>query len=533
MHIILNCTKETNLKISGTYKLLETEGKFREQTFCKLDKSLFIYKTKKKQYVVSTRLYSKSFRAYVKSDSLFIKDSWYIYHGNSLWIPDNIAVIECKNFVYNENIPSNTLVIYSKYNNIQGGYKKLPANKHNTIAYYNEEDQKYLYKIKTLFSQYWVIGNTLGSYNFFFKSDNWEELPEYSNFTSSGIVIKPFVESELYNNICEDKSFVDLDFDANYKSIGENMNKFENISWIRAVNLQPMFSKMVLFHDIEPNDIMQGCIGDCWLMAALSSIAEFPKHFKKKIFKTQTVSKIGKYQINLFDCSKNKWTTITIDDRIPCREQKKYESPKPLFSQPHENEMYILLLEKAFAKQSGSYTKLDGGFPAIAWMVLTGCKNVEYWKKQNSIWNKSMISGNKSDPWNFQKINGYKTQHNCVSDSMFAYLKECDKKNYLMSAAIHGNIMEKKRNDGLIERHAYSLLKVFQKNTIKLVCLRNPWSRGESNLDWSDKSLKWTEFPDIAKDLKYTNDNDGKFWITWEDFSKIFDEVEIACVSMC
>lgn len=154
-------------------------------------------------------------------------------------------------------------------------------------------------------------------------------------------------------------------------------------------------------------------------------------------------------------------------------------------------------------------------------------------KKRNSIWNKSMIAGNKSDPWNFQKITGYKTQNNCVSDSMFVYLKECDTKNYLMSAAIHGNIMEKKRDDGLIERHAYSLLSVFQKNTIKLLCLRNPWSRGESNLDWSDRSLKWKEFPDIAKDLQYTNDNDGKFWITWEDFCKIFDEVEIACVSMC
>ena len=61
--------------------------------------------------------------------------------------------------------------------------------------------------------------------------------------------------------------------------------------------------------------------------------------------------------------------------------------------------------------------------------------------------------------------------------------------------------MEKARSDGLIERHAYSLLQVFEDKSqnIKLVQLRNPWGNGhESLLDWCDSSDKWKQHPDVA-----------------------------------
>jgi len=64
------------------------------------------------------------------------------------------------------------------------------------------------------------------------------------------------------------------------------------------------------------------------------------------------------------------------------------------------------------------------------------------------------------------------------------------------------------------------------------LCLRNPWGAGESTLDWSDSSLKWKEYSEIAKEVNFTADNDGKFWIEWSDFLNIFDEVQIACKSL-
>lgn len=47
------------------------------------------------------------------------------------------------------------------------------------------------------------------------------------------------------------------------------------LQWIRASKLSD--SGVVLFDKIEPNDVAQGKIGNCWLMASISALAEFPE----------------------------------------------------------------------------------------------------------------------------------------------------------------------------------------------------------------------------------------------------------------
>jgi hypothetical protein len=47
----------------------------------------------------------------------------------------------------------------------------------------------------------------------------------------------------------------------------------------------------------------------------------------------------------------------------------------------------------------------------------------------------------------------------------------------------------------------------------------------EWNGDWSDGSAKWRQYPEVAKQLGYTPLNDGLFWISWEDFTQIYDTI--------
>lgn len=60
-----------------------------------------------------------------------------------------------------------------------------------------------------------------------------------------------------------------------------------------------------------------------------------------------------------------------------------------------------------------------------------------------------------------------------------------------------------------------------------IVCIRNPWGKFEWNGDWSDHSVKWT---DEAKDLVgFVEDEDGIFWMSFEDWSKYFVDLVVCC----
>ena len=138
--------------------------------------------------------------------------------------------------------------------------------------------------------------------------------------------------------------------------------------WVRASDLATNDKKMKIYEGkIEAKDLVQGAIGDCWLVAALASAAEHPA-VVRRAFLTPERNPRGKYRVRIYDGQKKKWVVVTIDDRIPCKKGTK----SPLFMKNHGNEMWAILIEKAFAKFCGGYPKLDGGLSVWAWKALTG-----------------------------------------------------------------------------------------------------------------------------------------------------------------
>jgi len=51
---------------------------------------------------------------------------------------------------------------------------------------------------------------------------------------------------------------------------------------------EQIFERFKLFEGIDPTDIRQGIIGDCYFLAALSALAENPERIKR-LFKSQEV----------------------------------------------------------------------------------------------------------------------------------------------------------------------------------------------------------------------------------------------------
>ncbi|CAK9090717.1 unnamed protein product [Durusdinium trenchii] len=163
----------------------------------------------------------------------------------------------------------------------------------------------------------------------------------------------------------------DPEFEHNKASIGTKASKnMGSAAWHRALALHPA---PVLFADVAPSDVCQGRVGNCWLVAAISAVAEFPKYLKGSVFITKKVSKEGKYIVKLYDGRKFSWVGIEVDDYLPCTSWGG-DTPSLLFGKISEGKLCWPILEKAFAKLYGSYSQLSGGYQWVAWHHLTGCK---------------------------------------------------------------------------------------------------------------------------------------------------------------
>ena len=209
---------------------------------------------------------------------------------------------------------------------------------------------------------------------------------------------------------------------------------------------------------MEPNDINQGSLGDCYFLAALSSLAEFEDRVKD-MFVTKEVNEAGIYMVKFFINGNE--TPIIVDDHLPIR-----ANGKPAFATCRDGELWVSILEKAWAKLHGTYARTEGGLPCFA---------------------ASHIMGVPSESFSHSAIEN--------TEDFFDMLQSADKRNFIMMAASLGQ-GENKNDEGVISGHAYSLISIHELQhkgkEIKLLKLRNPWGSGEWQGDWSDKSNLWT-----------------------------------------
>ncbi|RUS70059.1 hypothetical protein EGW08_022174 [Elysia chlorotica] len=101
--------------------------------------------------------------------------------------------------------------------------------------------------------------------------------------------------------------------------------------------------------------------------------------------------------------------------------------------------------------------------------------------------------------------------------------------------------METKLNVGLVRGHAYSftgvknvplkgtgLFSMFNRETIQMVRLRNPWGGTEWTGPWSDGAPEWTKVSEREKkELGLTFDENGEFWMAFDDFCRYFTHIDI------
>jgi len=334
--------------------------------------------------------------------------------------------------------------------------------------------------------------------------------------------------------------FTDTSFPPDESSLGqlggdtanEAAGKMEkNVIWLRA-NGFSKDGKMQLFgNTIDSSDICQGALGNCWLLAAMACLAEH-KGAVNSVFRSKERNPRGKYRLRLYDGVKERWEQIVVDDYIPC-DKDRYEKDgvaKPVFSQPNGNELYAMLLEKAFAKFCGSYASTEGGQTIWAIRAMTGdparwfCRN-----DQKNGWTRKDLK-NIDDPKNRRASSLVDKGETIDNATMFEVLLKYHKlKSVLCASGSSGQ-------GGLHKGHAYSILQVRKVttgwmgvggDTYRLVEIRNPWGNGEWKGDWSDHSDLWTKHEAVKKAVGFEDVDDGAFWMSWDDYVDNWDKIGV------
>jgi calpain-5 len=58
--------------------------------------------------------------------------------------------------------------------------------------------------------------------------------------------------------------------------------------------------------------------------------------------------------------------------------------------------------------------------------------------------------------------------------------------------------------------------------------LQNPWGEKEWNGPWSDNSTEWELVTTAQKEmLGITVDEDGEFWMPWDEFTRYFTDISV------
>eukprot|EP01068_Selenidium_serpulae_P015193 Selendium_serpulae@DN6185_c0_g1_i2.p1 len=303
----------------------------------------------------------------------------------------------------------------------------------------------------------------------------------------------------------------------------------------------------------DPGDISQGSVGDCWLLSAIAGLAEFRGTVRKLFAKTGGIDKMprdgpNQYVVTLYDLKTWRPVDVVVDERLAAKDGQLLGA-KPSC----DGELWACYLEKAFAVHCGGWDDLDGGLCTHAWSMLTGCKEVYTINRlQNARWSCSGKFNPNTNQWEPQ-TNSTNTTHQGTwpmkwprvggggdlnlqidNEDLFERMCAWDDLDFIISCAAEGS--EKLSADGIVDGHAYSVLRV--ENDVAgtdndLIQVRNPWGRGEmDNGRWDDDGPGWNEFPQVKAALKLVARDDGVFWMSKQEFFQRFSKIYLCAMSM-
>ena len=360
---------------------------------------------------------------------------------------------------------------------------------------------------------------------------------------------------EEVRRVCESSNleFVDAQFPPCKKSLYidlEDLPKkmipfhFKRPSHFFPQNLLPSIFPS---NGVQPEDILQGKLGDCWFLATIALCATQPQLIQK-LFITKKYSPQGLYALQFY--REGEWKKVLVDDYFPCtpssgfipfdfneemlvqliHERMTFNPNLPLpppnsiqlnekgllYSRSRDDALWVCLLEKGYAKLNQSYQALCAGTLSESFRDLTGFPSLVYYfpfmqeeEKKEKVWRVMR------EAFERKELIGASSRIETPLEKQEAFKLE---------------------QVGIVSRHAYSVLALHQIDegesvkeeggSVKLVELRNPWG---DTLKWkgeySPSSPLWTS--ELRRRVGNEKEREGVFFIPFHHFLLYFNEITI------
>jgi hypothetical protein len=310
--------------------------------------------------------------------------------------------------------------------------------------------------------------------------------------------------------------FVDSEFPPGDTALGVGDANALVLGWRCA----PGISDIAQLFDggTDPDDVEQGLFKNDWLLSALSMLAAaggvgdggvdaqianlFVGHYGMDGELTYD-TEVGGYCVRLY--KQGIWNPIIVDDLFPMLTHDNWTNENRGMASAHSKEcteLWVSIIEKAFAKYYGSYYALEQGYVQHALEDMTGCEaeciflsNASRGPGKMALWDQLIRF----------KSNGYIL--GCGTGSAALADKEI-------------------QDMGIIFNAAYVIYDVRLVDGHKLLKLRNPpGDHDEWKGDWSDKSELWTRR--LKGKCEMSDEDDNTFFMSFDDFCNVFRQLYV------
>lgn len=238
-------------------------------------------------------------------------------------------------------------------------------------------------------------------------------------------------------------------------------------------------------HAFAANDVNQGGLGDCYLLASLVTLANTNPGLLQSAISAKSD---GTYDVSLYKRSgflgmgglKKQTVNVTSEFVV----SKAWGTP--MYAQDSDrdaagnSEIWVKLIEKAYAKMHGGYKKIDGGWEEDALEVLTGKEHSRHGFRGGLFG-----IGKMSDADLKKNIKEAVTAGKPVTSSTTSQgdIDKADKKAGVTFAA----------DNDIVGHHAYAVMAADDTK----IRLRNPWGGAASN---PEPELTWAQFRTYYRD---------------------------------